>query len=101
MCAYQGVRNVCFSEWRALLSCNTRFEIGPFALLPTGCVIMTKNDICVPLFHTWYRCIVVITTAQFHSTKLKFRFRARLNPLAVCQRSAMMRISVDSGPSWK
>ena len=35
-CAYQGVRNVCFSE---ILACfaflNTRFESRPFALIPT------------------------------------------------------------------
>ena len=37
-CAYQEVRNVCFSEfWRALLSLNTRFEIRLFPLLPTSC----------------------------------------------------------------
>ena len=36
-CAYQGVKNVCF--WKiccALFSCNTRFEISPFAQLPTN-----------------------------------------------------------------
>ena len=36
-CAYQGVRNVRFSEnWRALFSWNTRFEIRFLALLPTN-----------------------------------------------------------------
>ena len=38
-CAYQGVRNIYFSEiWCALFfcfSCNTRFEVRTFALLPT------------------------------------------------------------------
>ena len=36
-CAYhQGVRNVRFRKiWRALFSCNTRFEIQTSALLPT------------------------------------------------------------------
>ena len=34
---YQGVRNVRFWKiWRALLSCYLRFEIRPFALLPTN-----------------------------------------------------------------
>ena len=37
-CAYQGVRNVFFFRkiWRAFFSCNTRFEILPFALFPTN-----------------------------------------------------------------
>ena len=26
--------------WRALFSCNTRFEIRPFALLPTNSVLL-------------------------------------------------------------
>ena len=35
-CAYQGLRNVVFWKiWCALYSWNTRFEIRPFALLPT------------------------------------------------------------------
>ena len=35
-CAYQGVRNVLSRKiWRALFSWKTRFEIRPFALLPT------------------------------------------------------------------
>ena len=65
MCAYQGVRNVCFSEWRALFSCNTRFEIRPFALLPTSCVIMTKKwhlrsflPYLVPLYSGYYYCAI-------------------------------------------
>ena len=35
MCAYQGVRNVCFFRkiWCALFSYNYRFEIRPFASL--------------------------------------------------------------------
>ena len=36
MCAYQGVRNVRFWKiWHALFPWNTRFDIRPFALLPT------------------------------------------------------------------
>ena len=36
MFAYQGEWNACFRKiWRALFSCNTRFEICPFVLLPT------------------------------------------------------------------
>ena len=35
-CVYQVVRNIRFSENLAcFFSCNTRFEIGPTALLPT------------------------------------------------------------------
>ena len=37
-CAYQGLRNVCFSgnlTCFVFFFCNTRFEIHPFALLPT------------------------------------------------------------------
>ena len=35
-CTYQEVRNICFSENLAcFFSWNTRFEIPPFALLPT------------------------------------------------------------------
>ena len=34
----RGVRNVCFQKiYPALFSWNTRFEICPFALLPTNC----------------------------------------------------------------
>ena len=30
--------------WRALFSCNTRFEIRPFTLLPTTCsLVIAKN----------------------------------------------------------
>ena len=36
MHTYQGVRNVPFPEILALFSCNTRFEIRPFALLPAN-----------------------------------------------------------------
>ena len=44
-CAYQGVRNVRFSEiWRALFSWNTRFEILPFALLPKNWIYDWCND---------------------------------------------------------
>ena len=37
-CAYQGVKNVRFFRkiWRAFFFWNTRFEIRPFALLPTS-----------------------------------------------------------------
>ena len=37
-CAYQGVRDCFFfSEiWRALFSCKIRFDIRPFAVLPTN-----------------------------------------------------------------
>ena len=42
MWAYQGVRNVRFSENLAwLFSWNIRFEIRPFALLPTICNLLT------------------------------------------------------------
>ena len=37
LCAYQGVRYVCFPEnLTCFFSCNTRCEIGPFVLLPTS-----------------------------------------------------------------
>ena len=35
-CAYQGARNIRFSGNFALFSCNTRFKICPFALLPAN-----------------------------------------------------------------
>ena len=36
MCGYQDVRNVRFRKiWRAWFSSNTRYDIRPFALLPT------------------------------------------------------------------
>ena len=53
-----------------------------------------------------YRCVlfvVVITTAQLHSTKSEFRFYTGSNPACVvsaCRRFAMVKIS-DNGPSWK
>ena len=35
-CGYQGLEMFVFRKiWRALYSCNTRFEILPFPLLPT------------------------------------------------------------------
>ena len=41
MCAYQGVKMFLFPKiWRALFSYNTRFEIRPFALLPTKCYLV-------------------------------------------------------------
>ena len=47
-CAYQGVRNVHFRKsWGALFSCNTRFEIHPFALLPTSCAVNQHWDFCL------------------------------------------------------
>ena len=33
-CSYQGLKNVRRKIWHALISCNTRFEIRPFSLLP-------------------------------------------------------------------
>ena len=45
----------------------------------------------------WRRGVVVITTAQLHSTKLELRFCAGSNP---ARRFEMVRIS-DNGPGWK
>ena len=43
-CVYQGVRNVRFRKiWRALFSWSTRFEIRPFALLPTFTWLNSKH----------------------------------------------------------
>ena len=50
--AYQGVRNVRFSEiWLAFFSWNTRFEIRPFVLLPTNYsnVVTMKLKIIIPV----------------------------------------------------
>ena len=44
------------------------------------------------LCRTWCRGVVVITTAQLHSTKPEFRFCAVQILLAACQRFKMMRI---------
>ena len=46
-CAYQGVRNIRFSEkiLRASFSCNTRFKIRPFALLPTTDHFFSENGV--------------------------------------------------------
>ena len=44
--------------------------------------------------------VVVITTAQLHSTKPELRFCAGSNLLAACRRFVMVRIS-DNGPGWK
>ena len=43
--------------------------------------------------------VVVITTAQLHSTKPELRLCAE-TLLAACRRFAMVRIS-DYGPGWK
>ena len=49
----------------------------------------------------WCCGVVVIITAQLHSTKLELKFCAGSNPaLVACQRFEMLRIS-DNGPSWK
>ena len=48
----------------------------------------------------WRRGVVVITTAQLHSTKPELRFCAGSNPARGMLRFAMVRIS-DSGPGWK
>ena len=54
-CAYQGLKNVCISEnLAAFFSWNTRFEIRPFALLPTisnirdsqAKIYPSKNNFC-------------------------------------------------------
>ena len=45
----------------------------------------------------WNRGVMVVTTAQLHSTKPELKFCAGS---VACQRFAMLRIS-DSGPSWK
>ena len=44
--------------------------------------------------------VVVINTAQLHSTEPKLRFCEVQTLLVVCQRFAMVKIS-DKGPSWK
>ena len=47
----------------------------------------------------WRRCVLVITTAQLHSTKPELRLRfSDLHP--ACRISAIVRIS-DNGPWWK
>ena len=48
----------------------------------------------------WHRGVVVMTTAQLHSTKPELRFCAGSNLLAACRRFEMVRIS-DNGPGWK
>ena len=47
-CAYQGVKNVRFFRkiWRAFFFWNTRFEIRPFALLPTNCSCISLLYLC-------------------------------------------------------
>ena len=46
----RGVRNALFRKiWRALFSCKTRFEIRPFALLPTNCPIRKVNNLVIHL----------------------------------------------------
>ena len=43
-CAYQGVRNICFSENLAsFVSRYLHFEIRPFALLPTINIFKSAN----------------------------------------------------------
>ena len=51
-------------------------------------------------FVVWRRGVVVITTAQLHSTKSELGFCVGSNLLAARQRFAMVRIS-DNGPGWK
>ena len=52
------------------------------------------------VFILWRRGVVVITTAQLHSTKPELRFCTGLNPARACRRFAMVRIS-DNDPGWK
>ena len=52
-CACQGIRNVPFTEnLLALFSCNTRFEIRPFALLPTSTGMNISMDI-IKVYWSW------------------------------------------------
>ena len=48
----------------------------------------------------WRRGVVVITTAQLHSTKPKLSSEQVQTLFAACRRFAMVRIS-DNGPDWK
>ena len=62
-CAYQGVRNVLFSENLAyLFSCNTLFEIHPFALLPTICLFM---NVKAESLKKKYRSMTALSVLKF------------------------------------
>ena len=52
------------------------------------------------LLKLWRHGVVVITTAQLHSTSRELRFCAASNPGAACRRFAMVSIS-DNNPGWK
>ena len=42
--------------------------------------VFTKYTICKYATYPWYCCVVVITTAQIHSTKPDLRFCTSSNP---------------------
>ena len=53
------------------------------------------------LIDLWHRCVVVITTAQLHSTKVKKSGSPQVQTLlAVCRWFAVVRIS-DDGHGWE
>ena len=52
------------------------------------------------LFSWWYHGVVVITTAQLHSSKPELSSAQVQILLAVCRTFVTVRIS-DNGPGWK
>ena len=75
-CVYQEVRNVSFLE--NLFSCKHRFEIRPFALLLTQCLlnkIQQKRYRCFPLLKRHLECDLKMTTLKLLEYRSCILFR--------------------------
>ena len=67
----------------------------PIASILLISLIIQRNNTTV-----WRRGVVVITTAQVHSSKFELTFCPGLNPARCLWEIATVRIS-DTGPGWK
>ena len=58
---------VFWKIWRALFSCNTRFEIRPFALLPTNLFLSAQISVTPYLITNQMLTIQLFTTSYDQS----------------------------------
>ena len=78
----RGLEMLVFRKiWRALFSSNTRFEIIPFALLPTifqvlwfklRCLIKVSMTIYLKLCQNWYRFWISISIIKWKVVSMKY-----------------------------
>lgn len=71
-CAYKGVNNIFQKIGCVLFSCNSRFEILPFALLPIKCV-----PILVSFYLTEYCAVVFCAVMLDTMGVVYFRIHTR------------------------